>query len=81
MINLNSNMNLEVGSVFTGRWFTGRVEVTKIEENALHVSLQQKHETYISNWNEVWNLDHTKIGFNRGDYFPMSESQLEQYNQ
>lgn len=73
-------MNLEVGSIFTGKWFTGKVEVTKIEENDLHVSLQKKQETFTSNWNEVWNYEHTKIGFRRGDYFPMSENELNQYN-
>ena len=72
-------MVIQKGAIFTGKWFTGKIEVTKIEGNNLFVSLQKKHETHISNWNEIWNLEHTESGFDRGDYFPISESELAKY--
>jgi len=66
-------MELKVGMTFTGskQCFTGRVEVLKIDEpnNRLRVGLTKKNETFNSNWNEDWNLQHTIWGFERGDYF------------
>lgn len=66
-------MELKVGMTFTGseQCFTGRVEVLEIDEpnNRLRVGLTKKHETFNSNWNEDWNLQHTIWGFERGDYF------------
>lgn len=65
-------MKIEVGSVFTGKWFTGKVEVFDIQGNDLHVHLEKGN----SKWCEVWNLEHTKAGFERGDYFSMSEEEI-----
>jgi hypothetical protein len=66
-------MELKVGMTFTGseQCFTGRVEVLEIDEpnNRLRVGLTKKNETFVSNWNEDWNLQHTIWGFERGDYF------------
>lgn len=66
-------MELEKGLLFTGRWFKGRVEVLKINEelNELEVMLHRnvnpaKDEQH---WFETWNLSHTLTGFNRADYF------------
>ena len=56
---------IKKGDVFTGKWFTGRVEVEAIENNDLHVTLTKDGTT----WTEVWNLEHTIAGFQRGDYF------------
>lgn len=66
-------MELKVGTTFTGNrhCFTGRIEVLEIDEpnNALTVSLSFKHETFTSNWNEVWNLEHVIWGFEKGEYY------------
>lgn len=66
-------MELKVGMTFTGseQCFTGRVEVLEIDEpnNRLRVDLTKKNDTFNSNWNEDWNLQHTIWGFERGDYF------------
>lgn len=66
-------MELKVGMTFTGseQCFTGRVEVLEIDEpnNRLRVSLTKKNDTFTSNWNEDWNLQHTIWGLERGDYF------------
>lgn len=66
-------MELKVGMTFTGseQCFTGRVEVLEIDEpnNRLRVGLTKKNDTFNSNWNEDWNLQHTIWGFERGDYF------------
>ena len=66
-------MELKVGMTFTGseQCFTGRVEVLEIDEpnNRLRVGLTKKNDTFTSNWNEDWNLQHTIWGFERGDYF------------
>lgn len=66
-------MKLKVGMIFTGnqQCFTGKVEVIEIddENNRLRVGLTKKHDTFTSNWNEDWDLQHTIWGFERGDYF------------
>jgi hypothetical protein len=66
-------MELKVGMTFTSseECFNGRVEVLEIDEpnNRLRVSLTKKNDTFNSNWNEDWNLQHTIWGFERGDYF------------
>lgn len=66
-------MELKVGMTFTGseQCFTGRVEVLEIDEpnNRLRVSLTKKNDTFTSNWNEDWNLQHTIWGLECGDYF------------
>ncbi|NOU19409.1 MAG: hypothetical protein HOO91_17775 [Bacteroidales bacterium] len=66
-------MKLTIGMTFTGneQCFTGRVEVLEIDElnNRLRVGLTVKHETFFSNWNEDWNLEHTIFGFENGSYF------------
>lgn len=57
------------GAVFSGKWFTGRVEVMQINraENILKVKLSNGHPN--SMWNEDWDLEIVEIGFRTGDYF------------
>lgn len=54
-----------LGMEFTGKYFTGNVEVTKIKDNDLFVDLEKDG----SNWTETWNLQHVVWGFDREDYF------------
>lgn len=58
------------GSIFTGKWFTGMIEVISINhsENELHVLLTSSdNKSY--QWKETWDLELTEIGFKYGDYF------------
>lgn len=62
--------------IFTGIYFTGRVEVLGIDEanNKLRVSLTKpiregEKDSGFSQWNEDWSLQHTIWGFDTGDYF------------
>lgn len=72
-------MELNVGMTFTGNkhCFQGRVEVMEIDEpnNNLRVGLTVKHDTFYSNWNEDWNLQHVIWGFESGEYFLKDFSQ------
>lgn len=56
-----------VGSTFKSKWFEGVVEVTGMNEE------KNELEVYISRGEhghpETWNLAHTEVGFDRGDYF------------
>lgn len=56
---------------FSDKHFTGRAEVTKIlfDENILKVRLTIPVNERYSEWDEDWNLDHTMIGFEDGEYF------------
>ena len=64
-------MELKEGFLFTGKWFKGKVLVKQIINNDLKVRLQSNlydtEEDYW--WFETWNLEHTILGFQRGDYF------------
>ena len=67
---------MEIGMIFTGTYFTGRIEVLGIDEanNKLRVALTKplregEKDSGFSNWNEDWDLQHTKWGFDRGEYF------------
>lgn len=53
---------LKKGFVFTGKWFDGKVEVVSVNGNDLVVRLNDS-------WQETWNLKHTIVGFDNGDYF------------
>lgn len=57
-------MDLEIGLVFTGKWFTGKIEVLEVKEqtNELKVHLN-------NSWGETWNLAHTRQGIINRDYF------------
>lgn len=70
-------MNLEKGQLFTGKYFTGKVEVLGInhEANELSVKLQSKVDATEDDyhWFEEWNLEHTIHGFNRGEYFNLNQ--------
>ena len=60
---------LKKGLVFTGKYFTGRVEVLDLDdskEEGLHVHLTNENGY---TWEENWNQEHTIVGFERGDYF------------
>lgn len=72
-------MRIERGLVFTGKYFTGRIEVLFVDEynDILRVGLQKQNGTHLSNWNEEWNLEHTKIGFVHGDYFFDEEIEMD----
>lgn len=64
-------MLIQPGLIFTGLYFTGRVEVISVDEpnNILFVNLTMKYETHTSNWSEEWNLQHVLWGFDKGEYF------------
>lgn len=66
-------MHIEKGLIFTGQWFTGKVEVIEVKEetNELKVKLQSKVDAKEtdSHWFETWNLKQTSYGFDRADYF------------
>tara|TARA_Y100000310_G_C20647216_1_gene797322 strand:- start:429 stop:611 length:183 start_codon:yes stop_codon:yes gene_type:complete len=57
---------LREGMTFSGIYFTGTIQVDKIDEekNILHVTLT----TEGSPWTEEWNLAHTRAGIKNGDY-------------
>lgn len=69
-------MKLQKGTEFTGRWFTGKILVQEVLEdsNELKVRLQAKRSATEDDywWFETWNLQHTRWGFNNGDYFNIS---------
>lgn len=70
---------IKKGAVFTGKWFTGRVEVLEVKpkENKLEVKLFSNYDADTEKdyyWFEDWNLGHTLIGFNNGDYFFKSDN-------
>jgi len=62
-------MKIEKGLIFTGRWFKGRVEVLGVDElnNQLKVYLNNQGSDYA--WEETWDLQVVKWGFENGDYF------------
>lgn len=66
-------MTIEKDLIFTGKWFTGKVLVQEVLEdsNELKVRLQSEVDSTDDDywWFETWNLQHTKWGFNQGDYF------------
>ena len=65
-------MELKKGLKFTGKWFDGIVEIDHIneEDNDLEVNI-----TTNSGYTrfEQWNLQHTKWGFENGDYELLAE--------
>ena len=66
-------MKLVKGTIVTGKWFTGKVEVIEVKEasNKLEVKLQHNVEDTEEDyhWFETWNLSHTRVGFGNKDYF------------
>lgn len=72
-------MQINKGLVFSGNYFTGRVEVMDVDEKntILNVHLtkeyQGKEGIRHSQWSEEWNLTHTQTGFTQGEYFKKSE--------
>lgn len=67
---------MKVGMIFTGKYFTGRVEVLEMDEkcNSLQVSLtmpvlENGEITEFTEWCEEWDLQHSVNGFEVGDYF------------
>ena len=61
-------MDITVGMNFTGKYFKGNVHVESIDEanNKINVELSKEGSGI---WYETWDLQHTKWGFDRGDYF------------
>lgn len=59
-------MTITIGTILTGRYFTGNIEVTGIYEtdNELKVKLTKDNSV----WLETWNLEHTISGLNQGEY-------------
>ena len=63
------------GMTFTGKHFTGRVEVLSIhpDTNILRVKCTKKYchkyGVQYSQWYEDWDLSVTRIGFDQGEYF------------
>jgi hypothetical protein len=66
-------MTVKVDMIFTGKWFTGKVLVQKInrDANELDVRLQSKFDATDDDywWFETWDLGVTERGFETGDYF------------
>lgn len=58
---------LKVGLRFYSRHFEGAIEIVDISEseNTLHVEITSNFGV----WREFWNLQHTKTGFDRLDYW------------
>lgn len=77
---------MNIPTLFTGKYFTGRVKVLNIREdkNELDVHLTKPfsdmnpHGTYYD-WHETWNLQHTIWGFENGDYIEPDESYFSDY--
>ena len=65
-------MKIEIGLIFTGIWFKGRIEVLKVDEqkNELKVKLNSEKlpKSGDYHWFETWDLKVVKIGFKNGDY-------------
>ena len=66
-------MRIAQGVIFSGKYFTGKVEVLEVKEDSNEVEVQLWHKQYPTGddswWFETWNLQHTKWGFERGEYF------------
>jgi hypothetical protein len=66
-------MKLVIGLTFTGLWFKGKVLVQDVieDKNELKVRLQNDINDTEDDywWWETWNLQHTRIGIDKGDYF------------
>ncbi len=74
------NGEIKKGFLFTGKWFTGLVEVLSTNKNDLEVKLRSQINSG-SYWYETWNLEHTKVGFQQGDYFTTKETrELQNHN-
>lgn len=60
-------MKIEKGLKFKSKWFEGTVEVLEVlkETNILKVKISKSETSW---WFEDWNLEHTYVGFERGDY-------------
>jgi len=60
------------GFIFTGKWFTGKIEVLEVKEdsNELEVKLQHKVDATENEswWFETWDLGVVKRGWGE-DYF------------
>ena len=58
--------NITEGLIFTAKHFDGIIEVEEIDEhnNILNVKLSKNG----SFWREEFNLEHTKTGFENGEY-------------
>lgn len=64
------------GFQFTGKWFTGLVEVQSVEGNDLHVKLwHTRTPNEDDSWRfETWNLQHTEWGWKNDDYFLLKDA-------
>jgi hypothetical protein len=60
------NVKLTEGLIFTGKHFEGTIQIESIDEaaNILNVKLTKE----VSFWREEFNLEHTKVGFENGEY-------------
>ncbi len=67
------NGEIKKGFLFTGKWFKGLVKVLEVDGNDLYVNLRSGIHSG-SYWHETWNLEHTKVGFQQGDYFTTKET-------
>jgi hypothetical protein len=57
---------IAIGKKFTSKWFQGECEMIScdIDKNELWVRITRDTNSHT----EAWNLEHTKVGFERGDY-------------
>lgn len=73
-------MQLRIGLLFTGKWFTGIVEVLEIKRSTNELEVKCRNSDHSSSdwWFETWDLGVTERGFGTRDYFISSE--LEKQN-
>lgn len=64
-------MELKIGLLFTGKYFTGTVEVLEIKRQTNELEVRCKNTDHTSSqwWFETWDLGVTERGFSSGDYF------------
>lgn len=68
-----------LGARFRSKWFEGDCSVISIDEskNDLEVSIHFSSQSRKHSRVELWDLSHTKLGFETGDYFFIPETELE----
>jgi hypothetical protein len=59
-------MILKTGTLFTGKHFTGIVEVLSGNDNSNELKVKCSKDG--SEWEETWNLEHTLWGFDLEEY-------------
>gem|GEM_PF-3733168 len=64
-------MELRIGQIICGRYFSGEAEVLDIDGNDLEVRCSTTlNNNKVRSWTETWNLKFTIQGFARKEYWP-----------